>query len=183
MKETKIPPNINLLDDALLNDIDSTCVASMDGPRVMQFIKSQVKNEHIFIFQKSLQIIKYWASQRQIYSKPFGFMNGSTWTMLLVKTYINARTNPNLTITSLITSFFRMWKDWPWPTPVMFTDAIPGKNGTKLNYQTLTEFEEAVMPIVSPCYPVCSAAPYVNKSTLKIMTRELERGKNRKEKA
>lgn len=32
------------------------------------------------------------------------------------------------------------------------------------------------MPIVSPCYPVCSSAPYVTQSTLKVMKREFARG-------
>lgn len=31
------------------------------------------------------------------------------------------------------------------------------------------------MPVVSPCYPVSNAAQYVTKSTLQIITRELER--------
>ena len=33
------------------------------------------------------------------------------------------------------------------------------------------------MPIVSPCYPVCSAAPFVTKSTRQVIVQELQRGK------
>lgn len=33
------------------------------------------------------------------------------------------------------------------------------------------------MPIISPCYPVCSAAPFVTKSTRQVIVQELERGK------
>ncbi|KAI8987576.1 Poly(A) polymerase central domain-containing protein [Mycotypha africana] len=171
---TIVKDNLDLLDDNLLEGIDPTCVASMDGPRVCQFIQSHIKPEHRLLFNSCLQIIKHWASQRQIYNKPLGYLNGSTWTLLLLKIYMTHRQAPNLDISQLLIRFYDTWADWPWPTPVLFTDKIPGRN-QKLEYKMLKEFEEAVMPIVSPCYPVSNAAPYVTKSTKTIMTREFER--------
>lgn len=154
-----------------------TCRASMDGPRVNRFIKRQIKEGHVPIFQRSLQCIKHWATIRHIYNKPIGYLNGSSWTLLLLKTYMDVRNAPNLTITQLLFSFFNKWKDWPWPTPVLLTNDIPGENNQRVEYRNLQEFTDAVMPIVTPCYPVSSAAPNVTKATLKIMTREFERGK------
>ncbi|KAI7902857.1 Poly(A) polymerase central domain-containing protein [Cokeromyces recurvatus] len=176
LRESKIDPGINLLDDSLLDDIDPVCVASMDGPRVNQFIKSQILSQHISIFQRCLQCVKYWANQRQIYSKPIGYLNGSSWTLLLVKAYQLIRnSSEDITISSLLKTFFETWRDWPWPAPVMLTGSIPGKHGARIEYQSLMEFEDAIMPIVSPCYPVCNTTPYVRKATLKIMSREFER--------
>jgi len=92
---------------------------------------------------------------------------------------MDMRDTPNLSITLLICTFFNKWKDWAWPAPVLLTSEIPGgEHGRKIELRNLPEFQDAVMPIVTPCYPVSSAAPNVTKSTLKIMTREFERGKS-----
>ena len=158
--------------------IDETCRFSLDGPRVNKYILQQIRPADLPIFRKCLQIIKYWAMQRDIYNKQCGYLNGGTWTLLLLKSYlIEQSKSVTFSITHLLYSFFDTWSNWPWQTPVMFHDYIPGKEGQRHSYNSLTEFHEAVMPIVSPCHPVNSAAPYVTKSTLKIITRELQRGK------
>ncbi|KAG2236199.1 hypothetical protein INT48_003818, partial [Thamnidium elegans] len=176
LKGNRLPENLDLLDDSLLNGLDQACISSMDGPRVDKFIKSQIKPAHIQIFKRSLQCIKYWAKERDIYNKPMGYLNGSSWTLLLLKTYMNEnRKHENLSISHLLYAFFKTWIDWPWPTPVMFTNSIPGGNGTSISYSELTLFNNAVMPIVTPCYPVSNAANYVTKSTLKIMIKEFQR--------
>jgi poly(A) polymerase len=159
-----------------LQDIEQVDVASMDGPRVSQFIQTQIKYDHIPIFQRSLQCIKHWATARQIYNKPVGYLNGSSWTFLLLKTYLIVKNIEQLSVTYLLTTFFDTWMDWSWSAPVLLTEHIPGLNGIRVDYQKLEEFQDAIMPIVSPCYPVSLATPYVTKSTLKIMTREFERG-------
>ncbi|KAF7731505.1 hypothetical protein EC973_009269 [Apophysomyces ossiformis] len=103
-----------------------------------------------------------------------GYLNGSTWTLLLLKTYMDTKTRP-LTIHMLLRAFFEQWSGWHWQTPVIIGDFIPDFGGGVVAYSSLKEFENAVMPIVSPCYPVCSTAPYVTKSTLRIMRKELSR--------
>lgn len=179
LRGQKLKENPDLLDDSLLNDIDQTCAASMDGPRVNKFIKNHIQPQHMQLFRHCLQCIKYWASQRDIYSKPVGYLNGSSWTLLLLKTYMAESTKPDLTITHILRTFFGTWSNWPWPTPVTLTHSIPGKNGETIPFSALpSEFTKAVMPIVSPCYPVCSVTPYMTKSTLKIITKEFERGKS-----
>ncbi|KAL9558737.1 hypothetical protein MBANPS3_000784 [Mucor bainieri] len=176
LRDSHCDKNMDLLDDGYLKNIQETCRASMDGPRVNSFIKKQIKEEHVYIFQRSLQCIKYWATRRQIYNKPIGYLNGSSWTLLLLKTYMDMRDTPGLSITLLVCTFFNKWRDWAWPAPVLLTSEIPrGENGRRIELRELPEFQDAVMPIVTPCYPVSSAAPNVTKSTLKIMTREFER--------
>lgn len=88
---------------------------------------------------------------------------------------IESSKKDELTINGSLYSFFTLWSDWPWQTPVMFTESIPGRNGERLSYNDLQEFQNSVMPIVTPCYPVSSVAPYVTKSTLKVLTREFQR--------
>ncbi|KAI8365109.1 Poly(A) polymerase central domain-containing protein [Blakeslea trispora] len=176
LKSNQVDARINFLDDNLLNDLDEVCLASMDGPRVNQFTLSKIKEQHLPIFRTCLQSIKHWAMRRQIYNKPSGYLNGTSWTLLLLKTYLSKRSKVDeLTVFYLLDQFFQLWLEWPWPVPVCVTDYIPGKNGVRLEYESLAEFEKACMPIVSPCYPVVNAAPNVTVSTRKVMQREFER--------
>jgi poly(A) polymerase len=177
LRGSKLPENLSFLDDSILDDIDARCLASMDGPRVNKFIKNHIAKQHLTLFQHCLQCIKHWASERDIYNKPTGYLNGGSWTLLLLKTYMTESAKAqDLTITHILREFFETWSNWPWPTPVLLTDFIPGKDGEHLSFHSLSELATSVMPIVSPCYPVCSVAPFVTKSTLKIMTREFQRG-------
>ncbi|KAI9245572.1 Poly(A) polymerase central domain-containing protein [Sporodiniella umbellata] len=177
LKAERITSQIDFLDDKLLQEIDETCAASMDGPRVNQFYKKQILHEHAKLFQTSLQCVKYWAKQRGIYNKPLGYLNGSSWTLLLIKTYLSIDNKQDLTITKMLYIFFNMWCQWPWQTPVMLESYVPGINGTKVEYSSLSDFQNSVMPIVSPCYPVCNVSPYVTKTTKKVIQLELERGR------
>ncbi|KAI7863243.1 Poly(A) polymerase central domain-containing protein [Spinellus fusiger] len=180
IKRGTVSPNIDLLDDRLLSDLDRACVASMDGPRVHRFIVKALAPAHFFIFQRALQSLKHWATQRCLYNKPMGYLNGGSWTLLLLKTYMTVAPNP-MTVQSLLRSFFSQWGEWPWPTPVLLTDSMVDMEAVLeltlyiLYFFQQTEFTSAIMPIVTPCYPVSSSAPYVTKSTLGIMTKEIER--------
>ncbi|OAD65217.1 hypothetical protein PHYBLDRAFT_153696 [Phycomyces blakesleeanus NRRL 1555(-)] len=174
LKQPSIPPNIKLLDDGYLEGLDSVCLASMDGPRVNQFILSKVDLQHKQVFQQAMQAIKHWATQRCMYGKPMGYLNGGTWTLLLLKTYTQASPE-SLTTHGLLQAFFCMWAEWPWPVPVMVTDGIPDKRGQTIPYKSLPESETAVMPIITPCYPVSFSAPFTTLSTLKVMTKEFKR--------
>ncbi|ORY94200.1 Poly(A) polymerase central domain-domain-containing protein [Syncephalastrum racemosum] len=174
-----VPEMINLLDDTMMEELDETSVASMDGPRTLQFIKGQIRLEDMPVFRRTLQCIKHWATRRQLYGKPMGYLNGSTWTFLLVYTYIDfdrTRTNSNrLSTFNLLCLFFSMWARWKWPRPVVLTDVIPDRHGQRVDYHTLSEFQDAQMPIVSPCYPVSSCAPFVTRSSLVAIQREFAR--------
>ncbi|KAI8098531.1 uncharacterized protein BX664DRAFT_318953 [Halteromyces radiatus] len=231
-----VSPDINLLDDSLLNGLEQTCLLSTDGPRVSQFILKHIYPNDLPTFRLALQCIKYWANQRYIYNKPIGYLNGGSWTLLLLQVYFTKRaqfdsSSPNMTMEfppqqqrqspfhyssppssptsilsssslsasssssqetssiispsrtvsfiSLLESFFEIWSTWPWPAPVILTKSIPnvpGQPTTEISsITTMSEFKESLLPIVTPCYPVSSAAPCVTKSTLRILTRELQR--------
>ncbi|KAJ8654355.1 hypothetical protein O0I10_009923 [Lichtheimia ornata] len=178
LKIAAIPHDINLLDNALLEGLDEGCLRSLDGPRTMQFIMQQVRDTDIPTFRLAIQAVKYWARQRDIYDKQMGYLNGMAWTLLLLKTYMTYQQQSpgaSVTVMELLLSFFNMWANWPWTAPVILTDLIPSYSGTRIEYRSLTQFENAVMPIVTPCYPVKNAAPAVTKSTLKALSNELIR--------
>ncbi|CAO3617026.1 unnamed protein product [Cunninghamella echinulata] len=240
-----VPSTIDLLNDDLLVDLEKTCLLSMDGPRVSQFIFDGIDKNDLSIFRLVMQCIKHWATKRGLYGKPMGYLNGSAWTLLLLKVYftlksehqsrymnntiivesiIPSSTSPlsspaspttptapssilippnkpdlnilkessstsscsstassssfysNITFISLLKSFFDKWSTWPWPTPVTLTPTLPSfRNQQDVDYHKLAEFRNAFMPIVSPCYPISNAAPFITKSTLQIITREFDR--------
>ncbi|KAJ8654223.1 hypothetical protein O0I10_010171 [Lichtheimia ornata] len=175
LRANTVPAGINLLDDNLLYDLDPVCVASLDGPRTQQFIMNNVRRQHVSAFQIALQVIKYWANQRCLYGKQIGYLNGSTWTFLLLKTYLLSNLDAPMTAETLISAFFKTWSKWDWRHPVMLTKTIPTLGNKSPDYQMMTDFQDAYMPIVSPCYPVCSAAPFVTKSTRQVIVQELQR--------
>lgn len=106
------------------------------GPRTQQFLMRKIKPAHIRVFRIALQCIKYWATRRCIYGKPMGYLNGSTWTFLLLRTYMDTY-DDKLTVYRLLRSFFTQWSQWPWPEPAMLTKNIPGFNGESLSYKEI----------------------------------------------
>ena len=106
------------------------------GPRTQKFIIDHIEPDHMSVFRCTLQCIKYWATQRYIYGKPMGYLNGSTWTFLLLKTYMSVN-HGHVNAYSLLQRFFDMWSSWPWPQPVLLTEHIPGLYGTTLDFEDI----------------------------------------------
>ncbi|ORX62787.1 PAP/OAS1 substrate-binding domain-containing protein [Hesseltinella vesiculosa] len=191
-----VPPRLDLLNNAVLEGMEQTCLASMDGPRVCQYILQQVHEHDLSSFRLCLQTIKFWAKKRNIYNKPMGFLNGSAWTLLLLKTYLMMQTMsmdqspipqsldtssatrapPHIGFFDLLRSFFITWSEWRWPVPVLFSNPPPVLNNqVPVRFEYMSEFRDQLMPIVTPCYPVSSAAPNVTPSTLAVVREELRR--------
>jgi poly(A) polymerase len=72
-----------------------------------------------------------------------------------------------------------MWSSWPWPDPVILTKSIPIISGQPTSdtntLDNIEDFRNSLLPIVTPCYPVNNASPFVTKSTLAVLTKELQR--------
>lgn len=107
-----------------------------EGPRTQRFIINKIQPRDWDIFRTALRCIKHWAARRCIYGKPMGYLNGSTWTFLLLKTYIQMGKRPQPS-RKLLAEFFDMWDNWPWPEPVLLTDYIPDINDRKIEYESL----------------------------------------------
>ncbi|KAI8074130.1 Poly(A) polymerase central domain-containing protein [Gongronella butleri] len=185
-----VPPDINLLDNHLLERLEQSCRSSMDGPRVNQYTLEKVAKADRSSFLTALQAIKHWASQRLLYGKPMGYLNGSAWTLLLLRSYqlmrfgdtaqqspVPDQSEPPIDCTLLLIDFFQRWANWQWPEPVMFSKMMPmaSENDVPQRFQDTTEFMNDLMPIITPCYPASSAAPNVTNSTLNVIRNELFR--------
>ncbi|KAI8137470.1 Poly(A) polymerase central domain-containing protein [Fennellomyces sp. T-0311] len=176
LRLVSVPADINILDDSLLDGLDKECLASMDGPRTQKYIMDHIEKRDLAVFQCSLQCIKHWATRRYLYGKPIGYLNGSTWTFLLLKTYMSM-SNQQVGVYSLLQTFFDMWADWSWPEPMLLAGHIPDQYGGSLTFNDLDDFRMSAVPIVSPCYPVCNATPFATTSTRRVLTQEFKRAR------
>ncbi|KAI9610044.1 hypothetical protein H4Q26_007038 [Puccinia striiformis f. sp. tritici PST-130] len=72
-----IPDSLELIDDALLKNLDDRCVRSLGGSRVTDEILRLVPD--VTVFRDSLRAIKLWAKSRAVYSNVMGFCGGVAW--------------------------------------------------------------------------------------------------------
>ncbi|KAH8547655.1 Poly(A) polymerase central domain-containing protein [Umbelopsis sp. PMI_123] len=166
-------PLPDLLNDALLEGIDEVDMRSLDGPRVNLYIAEIVRLQDKESFSSALRCIKHWAMNRGIYGKPMGYLNGGTWTLLLAKTYLTFR-RADYTVHQLLSDFFNQWSHWEWATPVLL-DHLHNQDGLRIEFEQLPEFQNDLMPILTPCYPYKSANPYATRFSMKVLQQELQR--------
>merc|ERR1719494_1626938 len=110
----EIPPDLNLLDEMLLKNLDPKCVRSLNGCRVTDEILHLVPNRETF--RLTLRAIKLWAKARGIYSNVLGFLGGVSWAMLVART---CQLYPNAAASTLLQKFFLVFLKWQWPQPVL----------------------------------------------------------------
>ncbi|CAO3670814.1 unnamed protein product [Umbelopsis ramanniana] len=170
---TTLDPLPNLLDDAILDNIDDVDMRSLDGPRVNLYVAKLVRRQDRDVLSSALRCIKYWAINRGIYGKPMGYLNGGTWTLLLCKTYLSSHRNEH-TVSQLLLDFFNHWSHWEWPKPVLL-DQLHDHDGQRIEFEQLPEFQNNLMPILTPCYPYKSGNPYATQYSKKVLQRELQR--------
>ncbi|XP_065833721.1 poly(A) polymerase type 3-like isoform X2 [Oscarella lobularis] len=171
----EIPKDINLLDDAVLKNLDKRCVRSLNGSRVTDEILKQVPNRENF--RMTLRAVKHWAKRRGIYSNALGFLGGVSWAMLVARV---CQLYPYAVASTLLHKFFFVFKKWEWPRPVLL------KQPAQENPFALPVWDPRVnpsdryhlMPIITPAYPQQNSTFNVCKSTLEIMKKEFERGFN-----
>jgi poly(A) polymerase len=132
---TTLNPLPDLLDDAILDNIDDVDSRSLDGPRVNLYIAKLVRRQHRDVLSSALRCIKYWAMNRGIYGKPIGYLNGGTWTLLLCKTYLSSNRNEH-TVSQLLLDFFNHWSHWEWPKPVLL-DQLHDHDGQRIEFEQL----------------------------------------------
>lgn len=108
-----VSPNINVLDDNILRNMNDSTVRSINGCRVASYILDSVPNKNYF--RTTLRFIKLWASRRKIYSTVVGYLGGVAWAILTARV---CQLYPNCAPNQLIEKFFRVYSVWQWECPV-----------------------------------------------------------------
>ncbi|RHZ75400.1 hypothetical protein Glove_214g12 [Diversispora epigaea] len=111
---SRVPDDLELRENSLLENLDETCVRSINGSRVTDEILRLVPS--IPAFRRSLRCIKLWAKRRAIYSNVMGFLGGVAWAMLVARI---CQLYPNAIAGAIVSRFFRIMYQWNWPQPVL----------------------------------------------------------------
>lgn len=95
----------------------------------------------------------------------FGFFGGVH--LAILAAYV-CQKNPHANLDVLMSSFFKTFCNWPWPTPVVLANGRLPTAGTRET--------RALMPIQLPCSPYEYCHSNITKSTFYRITTELTLG-------
>jgi len=161
-----------LQNDALLKNCDPPSIYSLNGNRVTEQILSLVPNHANFIL--TLKAIKLWAQKRGVYSNVIGFLGGVNWAILVAKI---CQMFPFLYPNKLIQKFFQVFSIWNWPNPIQLNEDVKKEVGFTCQVQSWPNDGEkitAVMPIITPSYPVMNSSYNVSNTTKRVLINEFK---------
>ncbi|KAG0368952.1 polynucleotide adenylyltransferase [Gamsiella multidivaricata] len=165
-----IPDTLDLSDDSLLRNLDDRCIRSVNGSRVTDEILRLVPN--IPAFRMALRCVKLWAQRRAIYSNMMGFLGGVAWAMLVARV---CQLYPNACAATIISRFFSILHQWPWPQPVLLKPIEEGPLQVRVWNPKLYPADKAhKMPIITPAYPSMCSTHNVTDSTKSVMLSEFK---------
>jgi len=167
-----IPDDLDLLDENNLKNLDEKSILSLNGCRVTDQILRLVPN--ISNFRMALRCMKFWAQRRGVYSNVLGFLGGISWALLTARI---CQLYPNAAPSTLVSRFFRVYKDWKWPNPILLTHIQDANLGHKVWNPKLNPKDRLhLMPIITPAYPAMNSTYNVSTSTLQLLQDEFRRG-------
>ncbi|KAF1755623.1 hypothetical protein GCK72_012073 [Caenorhabditis remanei] len=170
---TKIPDDLDLSNDSILQNLDESSIRSLNGCRVAESLLKLVPNRKSFCM--TLRAIKLWAKNHGVYSNAMGFFGGITWAILVART---CQLYPNAAPSRLIQKVFFVFSTWKWPSPVILKHFNESKMSTlnnlvwdpRINYSDRFH----LMPIITPAFPEQNSTHNVSKSTLHIIQEEMK---------
>ncbi|KAF7456081.1 polyA polymerase [Cryptosporidium felis] len=175
---SRIPNDLNTLDDELLKNVDEKTARSLNGCRVNDMILQLVPNKESF--RTALRFVKHWSKARGIYSNVLGYLGGISWAILTARI---CQLYPNAAPSQIINRFFYIYKTWQWKNPVILCEIkevpknTPGLMGFRVWNPNLNPQDRAhVMPIITPAFPSMNSTHNVTHTTLRVITEELQRG-------
>jgi poly(A) polymerase len=172
----RVPRNFNIdsiLDDRIMRNLDPETEKSLNGPRVTNMLAKLVGKEAYPNFLIVLRCIRLWAKRRGLYGNKFGYLGGINCNILVCQLL---QLYPKGSPSHLLSKFFLLYKMWKWPNPVMLNRIQPNPPGERREVWDKETHGADIMPIITPAYPAMNSSFSVNRASLDIMTKEIERG-------
>ncbi|RWR76416.1 PolyA polymerase, putative isoform 1 [Cinnamomum micranthum f. kanehirae] len=157
-----VPENVNLSNPFFLETIGGKSLRNLSGVHANMRILKLVPN--LGNFQSMLRCIKLWAKRRGVYSHLLGFLGGIHLAILAAFICLS---HPTLSVSALISTFFRTFSKWPRKKPVFLPDGlIP-----------VREVPDSLsMPIRMPGHPYDWCNSNITSNTFHKIRGELRRG-------
>lgn len=167
----KVPDNLDINDDNILEGVDDESEKSLNGPRVTNLIIALVPDHGRFLM--TLRFLRMWAKSRGLYSNKLGYLGGVNLAILVGMV---CQMYPNACASILILKFFFIYQGWAWPNPVYL--CTPKYQDTDENVWNPQNYWQAndLMPIITPAYPSMNSTSSVNEASKEIMMDEFKRG-------
>ncbi|CAA90398.2 Poly(A) polymerase [Caenorhabditis elegans] len=171
----EVPEDLDILDDALLKNLDQESVRSLNGCRVAENLLKLVPNQENFCI--TLRAIKLWAKNHGIYSNSMGFFGGITWAILVARA---CQLYPNASPSKLIQKVFFIFSTWKWPAPVLLdfisSDRMDLAQLNQLVWDPRRNQSDRyhLMPIVTPAFPQQNSTHNVSRSSMKVIQEEMK---------
>lgn len=166
-----VKDGINLLNNALLKNMDEKCILSLNGSRVTDEILSLVPN--VQVFHSALRCIKYWAKRRCVYGNAYGYFGGVAFSLCVARV---CQLYPNVSSFVIVCKFFELFSSWKWPTPVLLRPVVDLNYNLKVwDPKIYPSDKYHKMPVITPAYPSMCATHNVSNSTQHVITKELLR--------
>nr|CDS28351.1 poly(A) polymerase [Hymenolepis microstoma] len=157
--------------EQLLRNMDERDVRSVNGVRVTNDILDLVYQKEVF--KKSLKVIRLWAKRKNIYSNACGFLGGVSWAIMVCRIcQLYPMAYPSL----IVYTFFRIYKDWPWPKPVRLRESehISSLGLPVWDPRHNPSDQLHLMPILTPSYPSQNSTYNVQRSNKLVIEREFK---------
>jgi poly(A) polymerase len=171
LKQLPAEKDFSLKDNNLLRGLDEQELRSLNGTRVTDEILTLVPEQSTF--KLALRAIKLWAQRRAIYANIMGYPGGVAWAMMVARV---CQLYPRANAAVLITKFFRIMLNWPWPQPVMLKNLEEGPLEVRIWNPKLYKGDSFhLMPVITPAYPSMCATYNITQSAKQVIIEELKR--------
>ena len=170
LAENVVRANLDVLDDNILQNVDSATEKTLNGPRVTDMISKLVPNYENFLIV--LRCVRKWAKARGLYGNKFGYLGGVNYNILVA---FIGQLYPKSSPSALLARFFRVYSRWQWPTPIMLNQIRPNGPGENRQVWNAQTSPGDLMPLITPAFPAMNSSHNVNRHSLKVMSLELQR--------
>lgn len=177
LAENSVAKDIDILDDDILRGLDEATEKSLNGPRVTNMIFKLVGEKTFPNFLIVLRCIRKWAKRRGLYGNKLGYLGGVNFNIMVA---FICQLYPNSSPSTLLFRFFKQYKDWKWPEPVMLNNIQPNPPGALITEErqvwSQANSPKDVMPLITPAYPAMNSAFNVSSHTFAVIAQEIHRG-------